>query len=343
MKHHLTTKLPNRIDRSVGGAGGAVGADSIVYDVGAVNEIVACLSHVHQTLEFTKYGVSLGTISGFSGGTYLNQVVMSADGSTCAVVNWSSGLVRVYDVATRTLLFSLTDTNVASTHTISMSYDGSRIAIGYPKATVNGSANAGFVDILTRTGQLLARLYAPTVRAADYFGRSNSISYDGLTIAIGADYNLEGASRGRVYVLNTQTGATLSTVSGSVNSAHFGNGRITLSADGTRYCTRNTTSSAVAVYQAQTGSWLFDLPVSNEAVMSRDGTTFATLATSGGIRVRVLKNRGTTEFLLGTGMNGAVPTVSTGAYCRVSHDGSSLYQAKSSTDGVWNYGTIYQY
>ena len=123
---------------------------------------------------------------------------------------------------------------------VSLSSDGTRLAIGSPGFDVPGLANAGGVRVYSWTGSAWTQLGSTIVgeATADYSGVAVSISSDGSRVAIGAPYNSDSASNAgttRVYEWSGSAWVKLSTnMDGEAagDFSGFGHHGVSLSGDG---------------------------------------------------------------------------------------------------------------
>lgn len=89
---------------------------------------------------------------------------------------------------------------------LSISRDGSVIAVGASRQDVAGSTDAGAVYIYQRSPEgswgLAATLHAPKIAAGDFFGASVDLSLNGRTLKVGSlkAINAEGNAEGRSHI-----------------------------------------------------------------------------------------------------------------------------------------------
>ena len=182
----------------------------------------------------------------FSGGS----VSLNSDGSRVAIGAYgnddngnASGHVRVYEFSggTWSQLGSDIDGEAAddySGHSVSLSSDGTRVAIGALNNDGNGS-DAGHVRIYELSGGTWSQLGSDIdgEAADDYSGHSVSLSSDGTRVAIGAAYNDgNGSDAGHVRVYEF-SGGTWNQLGSDIDgeAANDNSGRsVSLSSDGTR-------------------------------------------------------------------------------------------------------------
>jgi hypothetical protein len=113
---------------------------------------------------------------------------------------------------------------------ISMSEDGTRLAVGAPRASI-GSPNVGIVQVyLIGTGQIGPAILG--VEENDLFGSTISLSEDGTTVAIGAFTGASGAGYASIF---RQSGHSWDQVGQTIEGRQRGDnlgGSISISADG---------------------------------------------------------------------------------------------------------------
>jgi hypothetical protein len=207
-------------------------------------------------------------------------VSLSDDGSRVAIgapfndgTGTSAGHVRVYNWngTTWNQLGADIDGEVADDQSggaVSLSDDGSRVAIGAPGNDVNGArSNAGHVRVYSLSGTTWNQLGADIDGevADDQSGDSVSLSDDGSRVAIGAPFNDgTGTSAGhvRVYSWDGTTWVQLGADIDGAGGDRFG-GSVSLSSDGTRVAISATghevsgnDAGRVQTYELQLGEWM---------------------------------------------------------------------------------------
>ncbi|NJC26727.1 T9SS type A sorting domain-containing protein [Neolewinella antarctica] len=188
------------------------------------------------------------------------SVSLSADGSRVAIGapgntnngndTGSQGQLEIYQQTasgswTRIFFISGLATGDQFGRSVSLSADGTRVAVGSPFSDVNGN-NAGRVQIFTEIGPGSWRPLGQPIlgeSAIDLSGFSVSLSADGNRVAIGAYLNDAGGSTGgdRGHVRVYQAPATMSgtwtqfgvDIDGTVDNGFFGVS-VSLSDDGSR-------------------------------------------------------------------------------------------------------------
>ena len=168
---------------------------------------------------------------------------------------------------------------------VSLSADGTTVAIGAPYNAGNGS-NSGQVRIYkSQSGtwdQVGADIDGET--ASDQSGLSVSLSADGRIVAIGARYNSDnGANAGHVRIYKYQTGAWTqigADINGEAASDQSGTS-VSLSADGTTVAIgapgndgNGSLAGHVRIYKYQTGAWTqIGADINGEAASDQSGTS----------------------------------------------------------------------
>ena len=124
-----------------------------------------------------------------------------------------------------------------SGYAVSLSSDGTIVAIGAPYNDGNGS-NAGHVRVYEWDGASWAQKGGDIggETAGDYSGISVSLSSDGMTVAIGAHYNYDTALYAGHVRVYEWAGADWAQKGGDIDGEAFGDGSgesVALSSDGT--------------------------------------------------------------------------------------------------------------
>jgi hypothetical protein len=147
-------------------------------------------------------------------------------------------------------------------YSVSLSSDGSTLAVGAPQNDTNGS-NSGTVYIYSFDGSSLTLIVLITGEAPDdRFGESVSISADGTRLAVGSQYNDgNGTNAGHVRVFS-YNGSTLSQIGNDIDgeAANDQSGRsVSLSSDGKRVAIgapfNDGWAGHVRVYSETGGVW----------------------------------------------------------------------------------------
>nr|WP_315252223.1 T9SS type A sorting domain-containing protein [uncultured Flavobacterium sp.] len=290
-----------------------------------------------------------------------SSVAISADGTIFASGGIGFNTVRVYKNEGGSWIQLGTDLKSSwnSGTSISLSSDGSIIAIGNPENSNNGS-NAGSVDVyknVSGTWTTIGNLYGLT--AGDFFGTSVSISSDGSILGIGA-YNKNGSAvrSGQVTVFQNISGSWTqigNAINGKLASERFGK-ELKISADGSILAVgapesdgNGSDSGQVRVFQNISGNWTQigndingeaegDLSGNNLA-LSSDGTILAIGAPrndgngSDSGHVRVYFNNAGTWKQIGSDINGEEYRDYSGQDVALSSDGIIL-----AVGAIYNYG-----
>jgi len=310
-------------------------------------------------------GEAADDMSGYS-------VSISADGTRVAIgtggndgTGTDAGHVRVYAESggTWTQVGADIDGEAAGDYfgnSVSMSSDGTRVAIGASGNNGNGN-NAGHVRVYSESGGTWTQVGADIdgEAAGDWSGWSVSMSSDGTRVAIGAIYLLSGGIAGHVRVY-AESGGTWTQV-GAVIVGEAANDRfgysVSMSSDGTRLAIgaidndgTGTDSGHVRVYAESGGTWTqVGADIDGEAAgdwsgrsvsMSSDGTRVAIGATkndgtgtdSG--HVRVYAESGGTWTQVGADIDGEAADDWTGWSVSMSSDGTRVAIGAIYNDGT---------
>ena len=236
-------------------------------------------------------------------------------------------------------------------HSLSMSSDGTRMAIG---AYLNdgGGTDAGHVRVYSESGGTWSQLGGDIdgESAGDQFGRSVSMSADGARVAIGARYNDgAGADAGhvRVYSYNVTWSQVGADIDGDA-AGDWSGWDVSMSSDGARVAVSD--AGYVRVYSDNNGTWSqVGADIDGKAAgdwslwdvsMSSDGTHVAIV--DGGY-VRVYNESNGTWSQVGDDIDSEPPGewYMSGQYVSISQDGKRVastayltYWNDSSTDYI---------
>jgi Flp pilus assembly pilin Flp len=301
-----------------------------------------------------------------------NSVSLSSDGTIMAIAasyndgnGSNAGHVRIYEDSSGTWVQLGSDidgeaANDRSGHSVSLSSDGTIVAIGAPRNDGNGS-NAGHVRVYEDSSGTWVQLGADIdgEAASDYSGYSVSLSSDGSTVAIGARYNDgNGSYSGHVRIYEnvsgtwTQIGADIDGEA-SYNSSGYS---VSLSSDGTivaigAYLNDGNGNNAghVRIYENVSGTWTqLGADIDGEAAddysgfsvsLSSDGSTVAIGATvndgngSDAGHVRVYEDSSGTWVQLGADIDGEAASDYSGYSVSLSSDGSTVAIGARYNDG----------
>ena len=305
------------------------------------------------------------------------SVSLSSDGTRVAIGAYSndgngnsSGHVRIYELSggTWSQLGSDIDGEAAydqSGSSVSLSSDGTRVAIGAPYND-GTSSNAGHVKVYEYSGGTWNQLGSDIEGEAadDNSGYSVSLSSDGTRVAIGA-YGNDGtdsdAGHVRVYEWNDGTSSwdkLGSDIEGEAADDYSGRS-VSLSSDGTRVAIgapfndgNGNASGHVRVYEFSGGDWSqLGSDIDGEAAddnsgysvsLSSDGTTVAIGAIyndgtgSNAGHVRIYKLSGGTWSQLGSDIDGEAANDYSGLSVSLSSDGTSVAIGAPYNDGSFS-------
>jgi Flp pilus assembly pilin Flp len=246
---------------------------------------------------------------------------------------------------------------------VSISSDGSIVAIGAPYNTESG-VNAGSVRVYKNVSGTWTQLGSDINGKAtgDRSGTSVSISSDGSIVAIGAPYNTEsGVNAGSVRVYQNVSG-TWTQIGADINGEaadDYSGTSVSLSSDGTIVAigapyndASGSTAGSVRVYQNVSGTWTqLGADINGEAAndysgttvsLSSDGTTIAIGAPNNdgsgadAGSVRVYQNISGTWTQLGADINGEAANDQSGYSVSLSSDGTILAIGARNNDGSGN-------
>ncbi|MCH7613594.1 MAG: hypothetical protein IIB45_09595, partial [Candidatus Marinimicrobia bacterium] len=271
-----------------------------------------------QTLIFSFFTLSVvfaqtqmgSDIDGEAAGDYSGwSVSLSSDGSRVAVGalfnsgnGSNSGHVRIfnYNSGSWAQLGSDIDGEAAadgSGRSVSLSSDGSTVAIGAPGNDANGS-DAGHVRIYNYSAGTWTQLGSDIdgEAAGDNFGYSVSISSDGSRVAIGGYWNDgNGDNSGHVRIFNYTGGNWIqlgSDIDGEAAEDNSG-GSVSISSDGNRlaigaiYNFGNYSNSGhVRIYEFSSGSWT-QLGSDIDGEAQSDNSGYSVSLSSDGSRVAI--------------------------------------------------------
>ena len=303
------------------------------------------------------------------------SVSLSSDGSILAISarhnngnGSNSGHVRVYQNVSGTWTQVGSDIdgeaeNDYSGYSVSLSSDGSILAIGAPNNDGNGN-EAGHVRVYQNVSGTWTQVGSDIdgEAANDYSGWSVSLSNDGSIVAIGAKTNDgNGNNSGHVRVYQNVSGTWTqvgSDIDGEVANDESG-WSVSLDSSGTtvaigaRYNDGNGTSSGhVRVYQNVSGTWTqvgsdIDGEASNDwsgysVSLSSDGSIVAIGAPyndgngSSAGHVRVYENVSGTWTQVGSDIDGEAASDNSGYSVSLSNDGSTVAIGATYNDGNGN-------
>ena len=247
-----------------------------------------------------------------------------------------------------------------SGYSVSLSSDGTRVAVGAPYNDGNGSSS-GHVRVYQWNGTAWVQMGADIDGEAvlDNSGVSVSISPDGTRVAIGANSNDgNGANTGhvRVYQWNGSSWVQMGADINGEAANDYSGSSVSLSADGTRVAIgapyndgNGTDSGHVRVYNWNGSSWVqMGADINGEAgndysgysvSLSSDGTRVAIGAPSnsgngsGSGHVRIYQWNGTAWVQMGADIDGEAVLDSSGVSVSISPDGTRVAIGANSNDG----------
>jgi hypothetical protein len=247
--------------------------------------------------------------SGFSVSLSSNGTIIAIGGSYTN--NSNRGTTRVYQFNSNTSYWDIIGdpingliNNERSGYSVSLSSDGTTVAIGSPFA----NSSTGTVRIYQLTNTVWNILGDPIngVNANEYNGDSVSLSSDGTTVAIGAYGANSNSGSARIYKWNNTTrswGIIGDPINGTANEKN--GDRVSLSSDGTTVAIVATGSGLTRMYNLNNGSWsVMGNPVNGSTTnggvlsLSSDGTTVAT-TTSDVTNIMIYKWNGTHWNIMG--------------------------------------------
>lgn len=354
-------------------SGGSVSLsyDGSIVAIGATDNNGSANGAGHVRIYQNQDGVWIqigADIDGESADEYSGvSVSLSSDGSIVAIgvpyTNLSNvgGQVRIYqnlnDIWTK--IGTAIDGEAAedfSGESVSLSSDGSIVAIGAPGNDANGD-KSGHVHIYQNQGgiwlQIGTSIYGDV--AFDEFGHTVSLSSDGSVVAIGAPYNnTNGSNSGQVRIFKNQSGIWTqigSDIIGEAEDARLG-WSVSLSSDGLVVAIGASGSSEyLRVYKNQSDVWTQIGSVFEVETKKRDGSGLAVrLNFDGSVvaigdpsnggngplsgQVRIYQNQNGTWTQIGTGINGEAPYDLSGASFSLSSDGSIVAIGAIDNDGT---------
>jgi hypothetical protein len=298
------------------------------------------------------------------------SVSLSADGTIVAIGAYgnssNSGHVRVYkwNGTIWTQLGQDIDGEAAfdnSGHSVSLSADGTIVAIGAPGNNENG-IDSGHVRVYKWNGTIWTQLGSDIdgeAAAYDNSGTSVSLSADGTIVAIGApnnDGNVSNSGHVRVYKWNGTIWTQLGQDIDGEAANDFSGRSVSLSADGTIVAIgapsndgNGSNSGHVRVYKWNGTIWTqLGQDINGEAAFDFSGTSVS-LSADGTIvaigasnndgngsyngHVRVYKWNGTIWSQLGQDINGEAANDSSGTSVSLSADGTIVAIGAPSNDG----------
>ena len=306
-----------------------------------------------------------------AGNQFGYSVALSSDGTRLAVGGWlnnsGGGHVRVFDWSGSA--WTQVGVDIESEqgadhfgHSVAISSDGTRLAVGAPANDGAAGADSGHVRVFDLVGSTWTQVGADIdgEAAGDRFGHSVDLSSDGTRLAVGT-YNNGGAGyqAGHVRVFDlvgstwTQVG---SDIDGEAAGDHFGSS-VALSSDGTRLAVGapyndggGSNSGHVRVFDLIENTWTKVGPdIDGEAAgdsfgtsvaLSSDGTRLAVGARlndgngSNAGHVRVFEWSGSAWVQDGADLDGEAAGDQFGWSVALSSDGTRLAAGAVNNDGT---------
>jgi hypothetical protein len=327
----------------------------------------------------------LGTQAGETSGT---SVSLSADGTVIAVgsngydiTGTNEGRVRIYKYNGTS--WGQLGSDIVGTQpgentgiSVSLSADGTTVAIGSYAYDVTGTNNEGRVRIYKYNGTSWGQLGSSDIvgtQTSEYSGESISLSSDGTTVAIGSyayTATTTSAGRTRIYKYNGTSWGQLGLDILGTQAYEYSGISVSLSADGTviaigsyAYTATTTSEGRTRIYKyngtswGQLGSDIVGTQVGETSgisvSLSADGTVIAigsyaydVTGTNEG-RVRIYKYNGTSWGQLGSDILGTQASEQSGISVSLSADGTVIAIGSNAYDvtGANNEGRtrIYKY
>ena len=144
------------------------------------------------------------------------------------------GVCHVFSLPSNTLLTTINNPNGAANtwgSAISLSGDGTTLAVGAPEAVATRRGNVNIYN--ASTGTLLRTITSPNPVDDNQFGWSVSLNYDGTLLAVGeVRGDVSGTDDGTVYLFNVSDGSLLRTYSSPIPDAYRFGQSVALSHDG---------------------------------------------------------------------------------------------------------------
>ena len=344
------------------------------------NQVMSLITAASSTGSFTQLGGDIDgpTFSSKEGNSGWS-VSMSSDGTRVAIgapyhhkggSNGDDGLVRIYELQSDNSWSQLgqdivgVEYNDYNGYSVSLSADGTRVAMGAYGHNKNGAIDAGHARIYqyTPSGTSSWTLYGDIEGegASDYSGFQVSLSSDGKRVAIGAVYNDgNGSNSGHVRIYENTSGSMWTKlgqdIDGEAASDISGRG-VSLSSDGSRVAIgainndgNGSNSGHVRVFEYQvisgTATWTqLGQDIDGEAEsdesgssisLSSDGSRVAigAVVNDGGGHVRIYDYNGSAWVQVGGDIDGEAAGDQSGSSVSLSSDGSRVAIGARENDG----------
>ncbi|WP_299363667.1 T9SS type A sorting domain-containing protein [Winogradskyella sp.] len=244
---------------------------------------------------------------------------------------------------------------------VSLSSDGSVVAIGAPSNDANGVINSGHVRIYENQGGNWVQIGSDIDGevSGDRLGQSVSLSSDGSVVAIGAPFNIgTQVGTGHIRIYENQGGNWVqigSDITGDLSGDSFGES-VSLSGDGSVVAVGASLNDAnginsghARIYENQGGNWVqigqdingdgLEDRLGESVSLSSDGTIVAVGApynNSNAVdsgHVRIYENQGGNWVQIGFDIDGEASGDALGASVSLSSDGSVVAIGAPFNDG----------
>ena len=323
-----------------------------------------------QSFDWTQVGTDIdGNGDGAQSGS---SVSISSNGTRVAIgapyADDRKGIVRVYAESDGTWtqagdVIDCKDDDASFGHSVSISSDGTRVAIGAPSHDADGFRRYGHVRVYAESGGTWTQVGADIVgeHAGDRSGSSVSISSDGKRVAIGADRNL-AAGHTRVFAESggawTQVGADIDGEAAGDESGFS----VSISSDGMRVAIgailNSDKAGHVRVYAESGGTWTqvgADIVGEHAGVESGTSVSISSNGTRVAIgapyadeagnnmcgQVRVYAESGNTWIQVGTDIDGEDEEEGSGLSVSISSDGTRVAIGAPSHDSNAGHVRVY--
>jgi hypothetical protein len=297
-----------------------------------------------------------------AGGSSGYSVSLSSDGTTVAIGAPDSnggGITQIYKWNSQNSSWNIlgsqitgSATNNQSGFSVSLSSDGTIVAIGAPYA--NSYAGATRIYKWNSSSWIMLGSQIDGSTAAEYSGRSVSLSSDGTTVAIGVPYANKGLTR--IYKWNSQNSSWSmigSEITGSTDNDQSGHS-ISLSSDGTTVAVgapyANYSKGLTRIYKWNGQVWDMTKQIDGtgrsgySVSLSSDGTTVAIGAPYANYytgTTRIYKLNNSSWILLGSQINGLAANELLGTSVSLSSTSNGTTVAIGAPDA--NATRIYKY
>lgn len=306
----------------------SLSADGNIVAIGAINNDAAgnWIGYVRVFKNISGVWIQIGQdidgkVNQFGqGGNSGYSVSLSGDGNIVAIgtpdMSFDYSHVRVFKNISGSWIQIGSDINADQLgdmcgYSVSISEDGTIIAIGSPYSDSNG-IDSGHVKIYKDVSGVWSQIGQDIVgeNAGDLSGYKVSISADGNVVAIGAPHNYGNLGHVRVFKNNadvwTQIGNDIDGQPSGINSGNS----ITLSADGNTLIVGSLNLFHSKVYRNISGNWAqictigtkqghnFGLAISSDGMIAAIGSPAGTIGNTGVVQVYNLSTLSSNKFVL---------------------------------------------